>query len=413
MVKQNKTPKMVNDLDKIDSSAAVKLRELTHDLVERIKELNCLYGISRLVEKKNVSLDDILQGVVDLIPPAWQYPEVTCARIKLKSKEFKTGNFQPAEWKQLEPILVNNRKVGTLEVYYMAPKIWVYEGPFLKEERDLMHGIAERLGHIIESKNADITLIKLYAQEQRLRKKLQLEMQNRVDFTRQLIHELKTPLTSMVATSQLLSEETRNTRLEKLANYAFEGANNLNKRIDEFHDVIRGEIGKLKLELKPLDIEQLLINLVDETQAYSQQKGIAINLELKSKHLPDVLADADRIRQIMLNLINNACRYAAEGGKITIRANPEHNSHSVCVEVMDYGPGIPKDKIRSIFKPGYEKPDLNGKSGGLGIGLSLCKVLVELQGGRIWLESTIGEGSSFWFTVPIANVRKLARIEKI
>ncbi len=405
MNKPDKNP-IVNDLNETESESAFKVGILTHDLIERIKELNCLYGISRLVEKENLSLENILQGVVELIPPAWQYPEVTCARIKLNQKEFKTQNFQPSEWQQLEPLIINNRKVGTLEVYYLTIKPCVYEGPFLKEERDLVHGIAERLGHIVESKNAEISLKRLYSREQKLCKKLQREMQNRVNFTRQLVHELKTPLTSMVATSQLLYEETHNTRLEKLAGYVFEGANSLNKRIDEFQDVIRGEIGKLKLEIEPLNIEELLVNLIDETKAFACQKGIAINLKLKSKHLPDVLADADRIRQIMLNLINNACKYAAEGGKIIITANLDKLSNSVFIEVKDYGPGIPKEKRGSIFKPGYEKPEMSGKSGGLGIGLSLCKVLVDLHGGRIWLESAAGKGSSFLFTLPIASTLK-------
>ena len=151
---------------------------MNHDLVERIKELNCLYGISRLVEKNDISLDSVLQGVVDLVPPAWQYPEITCARIKLRDREFKTINFKVSAWEQAETISVNGRKVGTLEIYYLAKKPWVYEGPFLKEERDLVHGIAERLGHIIESKKAETTLQKLYTREKRLRRKLQSEMEN-------------------------------------------------------------------------------------------------------------------------------------------------------------------------------------------------------------------------------------------
>jgi hypothetical protein len=76
-----------------------ELRELAHKLSERIKELNCLYGISKLVEEGNSSVDEILQDVVDLIPPSWQYPEVTCACIKLKDQQFKTTNFRETNWK--------------------------------------------------------------------------------------------------------------------------------------------------------------------------------------------------------------------------------------------------------------------------------------------------------------------------
>lgn len=380
-----------------------RLRELNHDLIERIKELNCLYGISRLVEKEDISLNDILQGVVDLIPPAWQYPEVTCACINLKDRKFRTTNFGETHWQQSEAIIVNGKRVGTVEVYYLEERASAYEGPFLKEERDLIHGIAERLGHIIESRIAETTLQKLYSREKKLRKQLQVEMQNRVEFTRQLVHELKTPLTSLMATSQLLSEETRSTRLEKLSGYVWEGANRLNSRIDELHDVIRGETGKLKLELRPVDLKRLLPSLVEETKALSRQHGVSIDLEIKDSHLPVVYADSERVRQIMFNIINNACKYASEGKRVTIRASSRPDSRTVVIEVQDYGPGIPKDKKRAIFKPGYQSSRNNERTGGLGIGLTLCKMLVELHGGSIWLESESGRGSSFFFTLPIAK----------
>jgi len=375
-----------------------RLRGLTHDLIERIKELNCLYGISRLVEKENTSLDDILQGVVDLIPPAWQYPEVTCARIGLKDMIFKTANFRGARWKQADTITVNGKRAGTLEVYYFEERPFAYEGPFLKEERDLIHGIAERLGHVIESRMAGTALKKSYSREKRLHKKLQLEMQSRVDFTRQLVHELKTPLTSLLATSQLLSEETRHTRLEKLSGYVWEGANSLNKRIDELHDVIRGEIGKLKLELKPLDIAWLLRSLVEENKAYTHQHGMSINLTIKSDTLPAVYADEERVRQILFNLINNACKYASDGKKIIIRATAD--TGAVIIEVKDCGPGIPGEKKRLLFRPGYQIPRAGESQSGLGLGLTLCKMLVELHGGAIRVESKVGKGTSFFFTLP-------------
>jgi signal transduction histidine kinase len=383
-----------------DINIEARLRGLTHDLIERIKELNCLYGISRLVEKENTSLDDILQGVVDLIPPAWQYPEVTCARIRLKDRTFQTANFKEADWKQADTITVNGKQAGTLEVFYFEERPSSYEGPFLKEERDLIHGIAERLGHIIESRMAGAALKKSYSREKRLYKKLQKEMQSRVDFTRQLVHELKTPLTSLLATSQLLSEETRATRLEKLAGYVWEGANSLNRRIDELHDVIRGEIGKLTLELKPLQIEPRLRALVEETKAFVNQHGMSIDLVIKNGKLPAVYADEERVRQIIFNLINNACKYASAGKKIIVRAKADPADGAVSIEVQDFGPGIPVEKRRLLFRPGYQVSRPGESQGGLGLGLTLCKMLVELHGGSVRVASAVGQGSSFFFTLP-------------
>jgi signal transduction histidine kinase len=405
MTRRNSIPKnnIVSDIGRSDTDA--RLHVVTHDLVERIKELNCLYGISRLVEKKGISINEILQGVVDLIPPAWQYPEVTCACIKLRNKKFITSNYRETQWKQIEPIIINNRFSGMLEVYYLEERPFCYEGPFLKEERDLVHGIAERLGHIIESKNSELALHKLYAREKKLHRKLQMEMKNRVDFTRQLIHELKTPLTALMATSQLLSEETHNSPLEKLSNYVLEGANILNNRIDELHDVIKGEIGKLNLDFKSLNIQNTLDSLVDEMQALIRQHHMSLKLEIENGPLPEVLADEQRIRQILFNLVNNACKYASEGGSVVVRASEDRIINSVLIEIKDYGPGISKEKQRNLFRPGYESSRDADQPGGLGIGLPLCSVLVRLHGGLIWLESTLGQGCSFFFTIPISKFR--------
>jgi signal transduction histidine kinase len=385
-------------MDREDGKEA-RLRILTHDLIERIKELNCLYGISRLVENEALSLDEILQGVAELIPPAWQYPEVACARIRLGNKAYMTTNFKETPWEQREIIPVSGEVAGKLQVCYLDERPFAYEGPFLKEERDLIHGIAERLGHIIESKRAQKVLRRLYSREKRLHRKLQIEMQNRIDFTRQLVHELKTPLTSLLATSQLLSEEMRHSRLEKLSRYVWEGANNLNSRIDELHDVIRGEIGHLKVEPKELDIGQLLRSIAEETSVLTQQHGLFINLEFDAEKLPPVYADEARIRQVMLNLINNAFKYASAGKKITIRAS-RHSDSEMVIEVQDYGPGISREKRRLLFKPGYQTSVHSEQPGGLGLGLALCKMIVELHGGKIWVESTIGKGSNFYFTLP-------------
>jgi len=375
-----------------------ELYELNYILRERIKEINCLYGISRLVEERNTSIDTILQGVVNLLPPSWQYPEATCARIKVRNRQITTANFMETIWKQAEEIIVNGEKYGIIEVYYLEEKPKSDEGPFLKEERDLIHAVAERLGHIIERNFAEQSLQSLYEEEKKLRQRLQAEMQGRIDFTRNLIHELKTPLTSLVATSQLLLDEETNKKLEKLTRYVWEGANNLNNRIDELHDVVRGEIGKLDLELKPLNLEELLLAVVDETRALARQYGVSINLKLPG-FLPEVYADAVRVRQIMLNLLNNAFKYAAEGGRVTIKATAK--STNVTVEVKDRGPGIAEHKREHLFESGYQMNYPDGRSGGLGIGLALCKLLVELHGGKIWARSQPGKGASFFFTLPL------------
>ena len=122
----------------------------THDLSKRVKELDCLYAISDLREKQDISLEETLQGTVDLIPPGWQYSEITCARIILEGQIFTTNNFEETIWKQASDIIVHGDRIGTLEICYLEEKPQRDEGPFLKEERNLINAIAQRLGRIVE-----------------------------------------------------------------------------------------------------------------------------------------------------------------------------------------------------------------------------------------------------------------------
>ena len=126
------------------------LQKLAFDLGERVKELNCLHGISDLVEIPGISLEEIVAGTVDLIPPAWQYPEITCARIALEGQEFRTENYAPGPWQQTADILARGEQIGVVEVGYLEARPESDEGPFLQEERALINTIAKRMGEISE-----------------------------------------------------------------------------------------------------------------------------------------------------------------------------------------------------------------------------------------------------------------------
>ena len=131
------------------------LRHRTHDLGERIKELNCLFGLSKLVEEPGIDLEGILQGAVDILPPGWQYPKETCGRIVFENAEFRTYNFKATQWMQSAPIVVYGNVVGAIEVYYLEEKPRSCEGPFLAEERRLLNALAEQLGRIAERIKAE------------------------------------------------------------------------------------------------------------------------------------------------------------------------------------------------------------------------------------------------------------------
>ncbi|MGD9176106.1 MAG: cache domain-containing protein, partial [Desulfobacterales bacterium] len=136
-----------------------ELQKSMNEVGKRIKELNCLFEISRLVEKRELTLEQIFQGIVELIPPAFQYPEITCAQITTGNQKFNTGNLEETQWMLSQDILLLTNTVGTLAVYYLEERPEKDEGPFLEEERNLVNTIAERIGRIIERNRAQTALV--------------------------------------------------------------------------------------------------------------------------------------------------------------------------------------------------------------------------------------------------------------
>ena len=128
------------------------LNRKTLDLKERMKELNCLYGLSQLAIQPGISLKGIFENLLELIPPSWQYPSIVCIKIIYKEKEYTTNNFEITRWKQSAEFKLDEKNKVVIEVYYIEERPKIYEGPFLKEERSLINTIAERLGDIIKCK---------------------------------------------------------------------------------------------------------------------------------------------------------------------------------------------------------------------------------------------------------------------
>jgi DNA-binding CsgD family transcriptional regulator len=127
-------------------------------LRERIKELNCLYGISQLAERNIHSLDDLLQELVNFLPYSWQYPDITCARILFKGKTYTSDRFQVTNWRQSSRIYTYHEAVGECSIFYLEECTPVDEGPFLKEERVLLDAVAEQIGTIATRISADFEL---------------------------------------------------------------------------------------------------------------------------------------------------------------------------------------------------------------------------------------------------------------
>jgi signal transduction histidine kinase len=236
-----------------------------------------------------------------------------------------------------------------------------------------------------------------YEKERRLRQELEEEVQRRVEFTRALVHELKTPLTPIMSSGELLVSELREEPWLSVAKNILRGAANLNRRIDELLDLARGEIGMLRLRPGRVDVLKLLRNIGDEMTVVAAGNGQILKLELPT-FLPLLWLDVDRLRQIVLNLLINATKFTPEGGTIILRA--QQLNGNLVVEVQDTGRGISEEEQKQLFQPYHQQAGDQENLSGLGLGLALCKNLVQLHGGKIWAKSKVGKGATFSFSIP-------------
>ena len=251
---------------------------------------------------------------------------------------------------------------------------------------------------ITERQKAEERIKELYQREKGLRKELEKEINTRVELTRGLIHELKTPLTPMLGSSELLIDRIQDEGLLRIAKNINRGIRNLNNRINDLMDLARAEIGRLQLRYLNVDIQQMLHEVVDYLAPAAEKKEQQLTLEIPSS-LPMINADEDRLRQIILNIVNNAMKFTPMKGKINLKA--EVMDSQLIVEVKDNGCGITMKDQKNLFQPHYTMQTNGEELSGLGIGLPLCKMLVELHGGGIWVSSRRGQGSTFSFSIPL------------
>ena len=259
------------------------------------------------------------------------------------------------------------------------------------------------LGHttdVTEADRAQEKLTEAYEKEKNLRHELEDQFERRLFFTRALVHELKTPLTPILASSELLVSELCEEPYLSLAKNIHRGASNLNRRIEELLDLARIEIGMLQMNFTAVNVSLLLNSIADEMKPvlFGNRQTLFVSIP---PALPPVQADEERLRQVVLNIMINASKFTPEGGKVTLRASVRDNN--LIVEVEDTGTGISEEDQKELFQPYRSRPADRENLSGLGIGLALCKSLVELHGGKIWVQSQLGKGSTFSFSLPLTT----------
>lgn len=234
--------------------------------------------------------------------------------------------------------------------------------------------------------------------ERHLRERLEGEINQRVDFMRALVHELKTPLTSMLATSELLAENLAEEPNLSYANCLYDGSQDLNMRIDELLDIARGEIGLLQVTHRPVNIEELTKEIDEFMGPVFESNNQKFTINVSSSVPNVVMADFKRIKQVIMNLLDNAAKYTPCEGEISLTFNA--NDDNLEVEVKDNGRGISRKEMGSLFEL-YSRHNKKGSPSGLGIGLALSQMIIDLHGGKIKVKSKLKEGSAFTFSIPL------------
>jgi len=226
----------------------------------------------------------------------------------------------------------------------------------------------------------------------------------KTEFISIVSHELRTPMTSIKGYTDLLYMGVvgeLNEQQKKFLNVIKNNADRLAALVNDILDIARIESGRIRLKLEPLSLREVVDEVVEAFQYKFQMKHLSLNVDVPPD-LPSIRADRDRLNQILTNLVENAYQYTLPGGRVTISAHI--NAGKVQVDVQDTGIGISPEDLPRVFDRFFraDHPVVRN-SPGTGLGLSIVKAFVEMQGGEVWVESELGRGSTFSFTLPLAS----------
>lgn len=288
-------------------------------------------------------------------------------------------------------------KKGFVEVCYLKEKVSCDEGPFFKEERNLINVIAEKLGKVIERDMLEKELeeAKIIAET---------ASRTKSDFLSNMSHELRTPLNAVIGFSEVLRDEAFGPLNDKQKEYiidVLDSGKHLLSLINDILDLSKVEAGKMELELSEFDLRLLLQNCLTFIKEKAMKHSISLSCEV-ADDIVSITADERKMKQVIFNILSNAAKFTPDGGEIGIRARKE-NKNEVLISIRDTGIGIEEKDRGKIFSE-FEQIDsaYSRQYAGTGLGMPLTKKLIELHGGKIWFESKgEGKGTTFFFTLPM------------
>ena len=353
-------------------------------LLEKNRELTCLYGIAQIILDAERLFDDKLPAMAEVLVPAFRFADCAAARICLDRFSYQSPGFQRTTARLTEKVIVQGKDRGCVEVGYFESPAGerIPDPPFLNKEKRLLKTVARQLAFKVEKREL----------------KDQLMHADRLATIGQLAagiaHELNTPLADILGFAQLASnrpdlpEETYQdlVRIVKSALYARE----VIKKILLFSRQSMPRESKA-------DINLIIGEWQDFIEFRCAKSGIDVALDL-TPELPLISADAGQLSQVLVNLVINAIHAMPEGGRLTIHTGVK--ARGIVFSVQDTGMGIKEDLLDKIFLPFFTTKEVDQ---GTGLGLSVVYGIVQEHGGTVTVKSREAEGSIFTITLPLDN----------
>ena len=230
------------------------------------------------------------------------------------------------------------------------------------------------------------------------------------EFLAMMSHEIRTPLHGIVATLDLLSASSRDPAQQRYLRIIDASSQTLLRQINDLLDFSRAESGRISLEMAPFDLARAVTDVVGRYTAAAERRGLDLQLDIPDEARIKVLGDRVRVDQVLSNLMSNALKFTEQGSvAMELQVEGDHRWHFA---IRDTGPGIPAGEIDRLFQPFAQLDGSNRREhGGSGLGLAICQRLVGLMGGRLWVSSELGQGTTVHvvLTLPVAPVAKQAR----
>jgi PAS domain S-box-containing protein len=384
--------------------AELDRERLLHNLGERVKELRLLHHVAQAMQRPVASEAELLQDIVVSMPEAWQYPEVTAARITLGETSVATQAWRETEWMQSTHFTSGDR-TGTITVAYTELRPDADEGPFLDEERALLDSVAEMIVAHVDSMRSrhelEVLVARRTAELQAASESLSASLAKlqeleglRDDLVKMIVHDMRGLLLVVLANLELARVEVEGQPKSDIDD-AMGAAQEVNKMANTLLDVSRLEEGKMPITLAPCDLAALSGTAAVALRALDATRTIEVSPS------PPVFAtcDAGLMRRVLDNLIGNAIKHTPEGGRVRVQA--ERAGVRVRVAVQDDGPGVPAERLPRIFdKFGWTKPGGTKTMHSAGLGLAFCKLAVEAHGGSIAVANASPRGAVFTIELP-------------